>query len=120
MACAASVMSAPLPLQASAATVVREEDAIDWERSDYDRCADKEFCEHMIRELLPEVPFTIFRPSIVLRDSRHAETTQFDMVRLLSFWHGAVVGSSPADRRHRAGRFVADSIVTLHQKASRL
>ena len=35
----------------------------------------------MVSELLPDVPLTIFRPSIVLGDSRHAETTQFDMVR---------------------------------------
>src|SRR3990172_119259 len=47
--------------------VVREDEAIDWNRSDYDPYArTKKFCEHMIRELLPEVPRTIFRPSIVL------------------------------------------------------
>ncbi len=51
--------------------VVTEDKSIDWERSDYDPYArTKKFCEHMIRQLLPEVPLTIFRPSIVLGDSR--------------------------------------------------
>src|SRR5262249_14445755 len=62
--------------------VVTEDKSIDWDRSDYDPYArTKKFCEHMIRQLLPEVPRTIFRPSIVLGDSRHAQTSQFDMVR---------------------------------------
>ncbi len=62
--------------------VVREDDAIDWKRSDYDPYArTKKFCEHMIRELLPDVPKTFFRPSIVMGDSRKPETTQFDMVQ---------------------------------------
>ena len=53
--------------------VVTEDKSIDWERSDYDPYArTKKFCEHMIRQLLPEVPITIFRPSIVLGDSRRA------------------------------------------------
>ena len=52
--------------------VVTEDKSIDWERSDYDPYArTKKFCEHMIRQLLPEVPKTIFRPSIVLGDSRY-------------------------------------------------
>src|ERR1035438_546835 len=45
--------------------------SIDWSRSDYDPYArTKKFCEHMIRQLLPDVSRTIFRPSIVLGDSR--------------------------------------------------
>jgi len=69
--------------------VVKEDKSIDWNRSDYDPYArTKKFCEHMIRELLPDVPRTIFRPSIVLGDSRHAETTQFDMVRAFVFLAG--------------------------------
>ena len=61
---------------------VHEDDCIDWSRSDYDPYArTKKFCEHMVHELLPEVPKSIFRPSIVLGDSRFPETTQFDMVR---------------------------------------
>src|SRR5690349_23594331 len=62
--------------------VVTEDNSIDWDRSDYDPYArTKKFCEHMTRVLLPETPKTIFRPSIVLGDSRHAATTQFDMVK---------------------------------------
>ncbi len=66
--------------------LVAEDAAIDWGRSDYDPYArTKKFCEHMIGELLADVPRTIFRPSIVLGDSRRAETTQFDMVRAFVF-----------------------------------
>jgi thioester reductase-like protein len=62
--------------------VVFEESAIEWDRSDYDPYArTKKFCEHMARELLPDVQKTFFRPSIVMGDSRFAETSQFDMVR---------------------------------------
>jgi thioester reductase-like protein len=62
--------------------VVTEDETIDWDRSDYDPYArTKKFCEHMVHELLPEVPITIFRPATVLGDSRFPETTQFDMVR---------------------------------------
>lgn len=62
--------------------VVSEDTAVDWERSDYDPYArTKKFCEHLAHELLPDVPKTIFRPSIVMGDSRFPETTQFDMVR---------------------------------------
>src|SRR5258707_364191 len=69
--------------------VVTEDSSIDWNRSDYDPYArTKKFCEHMVRELLPEVPRTVFRPSIVLGDSRRAETTQFDMVRAFVFLAG--------------------------------
>ena len=62
--------------------VVNEAHAIEWDRSDYDPYArTKKFCEHMVHELIPDVKTTIFRPSIVLGDSRHPKTTQFDMVR---------------------------------------
>ncbi len=99
--------------------VVKEDDAIDWARSDYDPYArTKKFCEHMIGELLPDVPHTIFRPSIVLGDSRHAETTQFDMVRAFVFLAGLpVLPFRPTDRVDIVNvDFVADSIVALHQK----
>src|SRR5437667_7566786 len=66
--------------------ILMEDGAIDWDRSDYDPYArTKKFAEHMVRELLPGVPHTIFRPSIVLGDSRRPETTQFDMVRAFVF-----------------------------------
>jgi nucleoside-diphosphate-sugar epimerase len=64
------------------------------------------------------VPRTIFRPSIVLGDSRRPETTQFDMVRAFVFLAGLPilplretdkVDIVPVD-------FVADAIATLHQK----
>ncbi len=99
--------------------VVREDQAVDWQRSDYDPYArTKKFCEHMIRELLPEVPRTIFRPSIVLGDSRRAETTQFDMVRAFVFLAGLpVLPFRPSDKVDIVPvDYVADAIVTLHQK----
>jgi len=62
--------------------VVTEDASIDWNRSDYDPYArTKKFSEHMVHQLLPDVTRTIFRPAIVLGDSRRAETTQFDMVQ---------------------------------------
>ena len=99
--------------------VVTEEKSIDWDRSDYDPYArTKKFCEHMIRELLPEVPITIFRPSIVLGDSRHAETTQFDMVRAFVFLAGLpMLPFRSSDKIDIVNvDFVADAIATLHQK----
>lgn len=99
--------------------VVTEDRAIDWERSDYDPYArTKKFCEHMMRELLREVPCTIFRPSIVLGDSRHAQTTQFDMVKAFVFLAGLpVLPFRPADKIDIVNvDFVADAIATLHQK----
>jgi len=99
--------------------VVTEDRSIDWDRSDYDPYArTKKFCEHMIRQLLPEVPKTIFRPSIVLGDSRRAETTQFDMVRAFVFLAGLPV--LPLRSKDRVDivnvDFVADAIATLHVK----
>jgi thioester reductase-like protein len=99
--------------------VVEEDTAIDWQRSDYDPYArTKKFAEHMLHELLPDVPRTVFRPSIVLGDSRFAATTQFDMVRAFAMlarlpvlpfrpdWHLDIV---PAD-------YVGRAIVELHQR----
>jgi long-chain acyl-CoA synthetase len=99
--------------------VVKEDEAIDWARSDYDPYArTKKFCEHMIRQLLPGVPRTIFRPSIVLGDSRYPQTTQFDMVRAFVFLAGLpVLPFRPTDKLDIVNvDFVADSIVALHQK----
>lgn len=99
--------------------VVTEAQTIDWDKSDYDPYArTKKFCEHMLHELLPEVPGLVLRPSIVLGDSRFPETTQFDMVRafvmlakmpLLPFnpdWRLDIV---PVD-------YVSKAIVHLHMK----
>jgi thioester reductase-like protein len=99
--------------------VVTEDRSIDWERSDYDPYArTKKFCEHMMRVLLPETPKTIFRPSIVLGDSRHAETTQFDMVRAFAFLAGLpALPFRPTDKIDIVNvDFVADSIARLHAK----
>lgn len=103
--------------------VVTEDASIDWERSDYDPYArTKKFNEHMIRQLLPEVPLTIFRPSIVLGDSRRAETTQFDMVRAFVFLAGLpALPFRPNDKIDIVNvDFVADSIARLHQKENPL
>ena len=99
--------------------VVEEDKSIDWSRSDYDPYArTKKFCEHMVRQLLPDVQRTIFRPSIVLGDSRRPETNQFEMVRAFVFLAGLPalpfratdkVDIVPVD-------YVADAISTLHQK----
>jgi len=99
--------------------IVTEDKSIDWDRSDYDPYArTKKFCEHMIRQLLPTVPKTIFRPSIVLGDSRRGETTQFDMVRAFVFLAGLPV--LPLRSKDRVDivnvDFVADAIATLHVK----
>lgn len=99
--------------------VVNEENSVDWNRTDYDPYArTKKFCEHMIRQLLPEVPKTIFRPSIVLGDSRRPETTQFDMVRAFVFLAGLpALPLRPSDRVDIVNvDFVADAIATLHVK----
>jgi len=100
--------------------VVQEDLSIDWNRSDYDPYArTKKFCEHMVRELLPDVSRTVFRPSIVLGDSRRPETTQFDMVRSFVFLAGLpVLPFRPDDRIDIVPvDYVAESVVMLHQKA---
>ena len=101
--------------------VVTEDRSIDWERSDYDPYArTKKFCEHMIHQLLPQVPRTIFRPSIVLGDSRYAQTTQFDMVRSFVFLAGLPVLPFRSNDKIDIVNvdFVADAVATLHQKAN--
>ena len=99
--------------------VVTEDRSIDWDRSDYDPYArTKKFTEHMIRQLLPDVPVTIFRPSIVLGDSRYPETTQFDMVKAFVFLAGLpVLPFRSKDKIDIVNvDFVADAVATLHQK----
>ena len=103
--------------------VVTEDRAIDWERSDYDPYArTKKFGEHMVRELLPDVQITIFRPSIVLGDSRYPETTQFDMVKAFVFLAGLKALPFRASDQIDIVNvdFVADAIASLHQKAEPL
>jgi thioester reductase-like protein len=101
--------------------VVLEDQSIEWGRSDYDPYArTKKFCEHMVRELLPDVPLTIFRPSIVLGDSRYPQTTQFEMVRSFVFLAGLpVLPFRPHDKIDIVNvDFVANAISTLHMKAN--
>jgi len=101
--------------------VVREDESIDWARSDYDPYArTKKFCEHMVHQLLPDVPRTIFRPAIVLGDSRKPETTQFDMAQAFSVLASLPVLPLRADDRVDIvpADYVAKAIVTIHQKES--
>lgn len=99
--------------------VVQEDTAIDWARSDYDPYArTKKFCEHMVHQLLPDVPRTIFRPAIVLGDSTRAETTQFDMVQAFSVLASLpVLPLRPTDRIDIVpADYVGKAIVAIHQK----
>ena len=99
--------------------LVTEDKSIEWDRSDYDPYArTKKFCEHMMRVLLPDTPKTVFRPSIVLGDSRYPQTTQFDMVRSFVFLAGLpALPFRPTDRIDIVNvDFVADAIAMLHQK----
>jgi thioester reductase-like protein len=101
--------------------VVQEDTAIDWARSDYDPYArTKKFCEHMVHQLLPDVQRTIFRPAIVLGDSRRPETTQFDMVQAFSLFASLpVLPLRPTDRIDIVpADYVGKAIVAIHQKTS--
>src|SRR5580698_1929487 len=103
--------------------VVTEDAAIDWSRSDYDPYARTiKFCEHMVHQLLPDVQKTIFRPSIVLGDSRKPETNQFDMVRAFVFLAGLpMLPFRPTDKIDIVNvDFVAGAVADLHQKANPL
>jgi thioester reductase-like protein len=99
--------------------VVTEDSAIDWARSDYDPYArTKKFSEHMVGQLLPDVQRTIFRPAIVLGDSRRPETTQFDMVQAFDVLARLpVLPLRPHDKIDIVpANYVAKAIVAIHQK----
>jgi thioester reductase-like protein len=99
--------------------VVTEDSAIDWARSDYDPYArTKKFCEHMVAQLLPDVARTIFRPAIVMGDSRRAETSQFDMVQAFDLLARLpVLPLRPRDKIDIVpADYVGKAIVTIHQK----
>jgi thioester reductase-like protein len=99
--------------------VVTEDASIDWARSDYDPYArTKKFGEHMVHQLLPDVPRTIFRPAIVMGDSRRPETSQFDMVQAFDLLARLpVLPLRPDDRIDIVpANYVAKGIVTIHQK----
>ena len=98
--------------------VVTEDASIDWARSDYDPYArTKKFAEHMVNQLLPDVPHIIFRPAIVMGDSRRPETTQFDMVQAFdTLARFPVLPLRPTDRIDIVpANFVAAAIVKIHQ-----
>jgi thioester reductase-like protein len=97
--------------------VVTEDESVDWARSDYDPYArTKKFTEHMVGNLLSDVQTTIFRPSIVLGDSRHGETTQFDMVQAFVFLASLpILPFRPNDRIDIVPvEFVAEAIAKIH------
>jgi thioester reductase-like protein len=99
--------------------VVSEDAAIDWARSDYDPYArTKKFGEYMLHQLLADVPHTIFRPAIVLGDSRRAETSQFDMVQAFDMLvRLPVLPLRPQDKIDIVpANYVGKAIVTIHQK----
>lgn len=102
--------------------VVQEDLAIDWNKSDYDPYArTKKFCEHMARELMPDVPKTFFRPSIVMGDSRpsyEGKTSQFDMVRAFCFFADLpLIPLRPTDRMDIVpANWVAHGVASLHLK----
>jgi len=98
--------------------VVTEDASIDWARSDYDPYArTKKFCEHMVHQLLRDVPRTIFRPAIVMGDSRRPETTQFDMVQAFdTLARLPVLPLRPGDRIDIVpANYVSAAIVKIHQ-----
>jgi thioester reductase-like protein len=100
--------------------VVTEDASIDWNRSDYDPYArTKKFSEHMVHQLLADVPHTIFRPAIVLGDSRRAETSQFDMVQAFdTLARFPVLPLRPGDKIDIVpANYVGGAIVKIHQMA---
>jgi len=100
--------------------VVTEDAAIDWARSDYDPYArTKKFGEHMLHQLLADVPHTVFRPAIVLGDSRRPETSQFDMVQAFdALVRMPVLPLRPRDKIDIVpANYVSKAIVAIHQKA---
>ena len=99
--------------------VVTEDASIDWSRSDYDPYArTKKFCEHMVHQLLADVPHTIFRPAIVLGDSCRPETSQFDMIQAFDVLARLpVLPLRPQDKIDIVpANYVGKAIVTIHQK----
>src|SRR6202790_4697196 len=98
--------------------VVAEDASIDWNRSDYDPYArTKKFSEHMVHQLLPDVTRTIFRPAIVLGDSRRPETSQFDMVQAFdALARFPVLPLRPNDKIDIVpANYVGAAIVRIHQ-----
>src|SRR5260370_34049918 len=72
----------------------------------------------MATQLLPDVPKTIFRPAIILGDSRRPETSQFDMVQAFNVLaQMPVLPLRPHDKIDIVpANYVGKAIVTIHQK----
>jgi thioester reductase-like protein len=99
--------------------LVQEDEAIDWQRRDYDPYArTKKFCEHMVETLLPDVPVTVFRPATVIGDTRFGATTQFDMVRAVLMLARMRVLPLRPDSRHDIvpADYVGRAIADIHQR----
>src|SRR5712692_5607742 len=72
----------------------------------------------MVAQLLPDVSRTIFRPAIVMGDSRRAETSQFDMVQAFDLLARLpILPLRPDDKIDIVpANYVGKAIVTIHQK----
>src|SRR5258708_29829472 len=72
----------------------------------------------MANQLLPDVPKTIFRPAVVLGDSRRAEASQCDMVQAFNVLaQMPVLPLRPHDKIDIVpANYVGKAIVTIHQK----
>jgi nucleoside-diphosphate-sugar epimerase len=72
----------------------------------------------MANQLLPDVQKTIFRPAIILGDSRRGETSQFDMVQAFHVLaQMPVLPLRPDDRIDIVpANYVGQAIVKIHQK----
>src|SRR5262249_17372436 len=77
--------------------------------------------EHMVVQLLPDVSHIIFRPAIVMGDSRRAETSQFDMVQAFDILARLpILPLRPHDRIDIVpADYVGQAILTIHQKRHR-
>ncbi len=65
-------------------TVV-EEDAVDWDRRDYDPYGrSKKLTELLVRREVRPGAFVVVRPAMVIGDARRPQTTQFDMLRAMA------------------------------------
>jgi nucleoside-diphosphate-sugar epimerase len=71
----------------------------------------------MVAQLLADVPRTIFRPAIVMGDSRRAETSQFDMVQAFDLLARLpILPLRPQDKIDIVpADYVGKAIVTIHQ-----
>lgn len=97
--------------------IVTEDQSIEWDRRQYDPYArTKSFCEDMVHRMLPDVPRLILRPSTVMGDSRHADTTQWDMVRAFVFFaEMPVIPWGPDVRQDVVNAdWVGDAVAHLH------